>query len=171
MPPPPEPLDSRTQSYLQDRVEQYRSWYDGKAVRMKKYYLRGRIAAAVGAVTVPVLNNTTLSFSVVGVSLNISSIGVTVISFLVALLIALEGVLHHREQWKNYRTSEQYLQTQRQLFLNRVGDYENLDDAAAFKLLVVRVETAIADENAVTLSVLTRAEPSTGEKTSDEGGA
>jgi hypothetical protein len=73
-------------------------------------------------------------------------------------LIALEGVLRHREQWKNYRTTEQYLQTQKQLFVHKVGDYLKIDEAAAFKLFVNRIERAIAEENAITLNVLTKVE-------------
>lgn len=73
-----------------------------------------------------------------------------------ALLIGLEGVLHYREQWKNYRTTEQYLTAQKNLFCNNVGDYSALSKEDGFKLLVNRVETSIAEENAITLNVLTK---------------
>ena len=66
----------------------------------------------------------------------------------------------HKDQWQNYRSTEQFIQTQRQLFLHRVGDYKDMEDEQAFKQLVVRIESAIAEENAVTLNVLTRSEPS-----------
>ncbi len=39
-----------------------------------------------------------------------------------------------------------------------MGDYSELDDIAAFKEFVARVEGAIAEENAVTLNVLARSE-------------
>ena len=150
----PENIDN----YITNRVEQYREWYDSKAVKMKTKYMQGRIASALSAVLIPVVTNIDWAVSYDGSSFDISNIIVTVLGTLVAVLIALEGVLHHREQWKNYRTTEQNLQTQKQLFVHRVGDYSSLDDSKAFKLLVSRVEAAIAEENAVTLNVLTRVE-------------
>jgi len=80
----------------------------------------------------------------------------TVVSTLVAVLLALEGVLHHREQWKNYRTTEQHLRAQRVFFETRTGDYSGLSDEAALKKLIETCEMAIKDENELTLSVLTR---------------
>ena len=146
------------ENYITNRVEQYRQWYESIAVKMKSNYMRARIASALSAVLIPVITNTNWSFSYGETSIDISNWLVTLLGTLVAVLIALEGVLHHREQWKNYRTTEQYLQTQKQLFLHRVGDYSALDDTKAFKLLVSRIEASIAEENAITLNVLTRVE-------------
>lgn len=145
--------------YIEDRIEQYRQWYDSKAIKMKSNYLRSRIATAVSAVLIPVIANMSLSKAMFGETYDVSKLLVTALGLLVAVLVALEGVLHHREQWKNYRTTEQYLQTQKQLFLHRIGDYKSLDDGEAFKLLVGRAEAAIAEENAITLNVLARVEP------------
>lgn len=150
----PENIDN----YITNRVEQYREWYDSKAVKMKAKYMQGRIASALSAVLIPVVTNIDWVVSYNGSSYDLSNISVTVLGTLVAVLISLEGVLHHREQWKNYRTTEQHLQTQKQLFVHRVGDYSALDDSKAFKLLVSRVESAIAEENSITLNVLTRVE-------------
>ena len=53
--------------YIEERVAQYRSWYDAKAVVAKKRYLRMRILTVVGGMLVPVRvvcgrgRNTTLS--------------------------------------------------------------------------------------------------------------
>ena len=156
-----EELKNKIESYLQQRVEQYQSWYDAKAVKMKRNYIRSRIASAVGAVLVPIVSNISFSVTVAESVYDLSRISVTVIGLAVALLIALEGVLHHKDQWVNYRSTEQYLTTQRNLFTHRVGDYSSLEDEEAFKLFVSRVETAIAEENAVTLNVLSRTESET----------
>jgi len=151
-------IERNVESYLKDRLDQYKNWYDNKAVSAKKKYLRGRVWAAIGAVIVPVLTNITLpSVSLIdGYYISITKILVTIVSTAVALSIALEGVLHYREQWKNYRTTEQYLTAQKNLFCNNVGDYSGLSREDAFKLLVNRVETAITEENAITLNVLTK---------------
>lgn len=123
---------------------------------MKASYQRARVFAAVGAVLLPVLSNVPLQVNASGWTVDVTRTLVTVIGLIVALLVSLEGVLHHREQWQNYRTTEQYLRAQRSLFENGVGEYDGLDADAAFKRLVLNVETAIKNENEVTLNVLTR---------------
>ncbi|GMQ24299.1 hypothetical protein Aoki45_09810 [Algoriphagus sp. oki45] len=144
--------------YIKNRLDQYQGWYDKKAVLMKKSYLRGRVLSAIGAVLVPIITNVSLPELKItnDLILDFPKIIATILSTAVALFIALEGVLHYREQWKNYRTTEQYLTAQKNLFLNKVGDYSNLSENEAFRLLVNRVETAISEENSITLNVLTK---------------
>ena len=148
------------QQYFENRLDQYRSWYDRKSVEMKKKYQRTQVISAIGAVLVPVINNISIAVPIGNENIDISKLSVTIIGLLVALAIAIEGVYHYREQWKNYRSTEQYLETQKQLFIHRIGEYSELDDKNAFRLLVNHVEGAIAEENAVTLNMLTRVESS-----------
>ncbi len=145
-------------SYIENRLEQYRKWYDNKAVKMKKRYLTSRTISAISAVLIPIIANTTVNFTILETSINFSNLLVTLLGIVVACFIALENVFHYREQWKNYRTTEQYLQTQKNLFLHSSGDYEKLDKVSAFRVLVNRIEKAIEDENAITLNVLTKTE-------------
>jgi len=145
-------------SYIQSRIDQYYSWYDAKAVISKAKYQRGRLISATSAVLIPVITNVDLSFSIAENSVNLSNIIVSILGITVALLIALEGVYHHREQWLNSRSTAEYLKTQKVLFEHRADDYEGLVEEKAFKQLVNRVEKAIAEENAVTLNILTRSE-------------
>lgn len=151
------------EKYVTERLNQYQGWYDAKAVRMKRNYLRGRVWSAVSAVLVPIITNISIPEIHLpnNITIDLMKILATLLSTLVALLIALEGVLHYREQWKNYRTTEQYLTLQRHLFQNKVGEYAKLTPDEAFKLLVKNVEKAIADENAITLNVLTKTDSNT----------
>jgi hypothetical protein len=100
----------------------------------------------VGGAIVPVLVNVDLS--------NIEYV-TTAISLSVVILVSLEAVLHYREQWKNYRSTEQYLGHELVYFQNRAGAYRELGDREAFELFVDRVESAIASENAATLNTMT----------------
>ncbi len=77
---------------------------------------------------------------------------------IVALILALEGVFHFKEQWQNFRGTEQYLLSQKYRFENGVDEYQSLSAEDAFKLFVSRVEKAILDENNVTLNILGRSE-------------
>jgi hypothetical protein len=151
-------LTSRIDDYLNNRLEQYRSWYDRKAVKMKNNYIRSRMIAAVGAVIIPILSNTSFTLTFEGNIIDVPKIAVTLIGLLVAILLAVEGILHHKELWQNYRATEQFLQAQSYLFRNRVDDYAGLGDEEAFKHLVSRVERAIKEENEVTLNVLARSD-------------
>jgi Protein of unknown function (DUF4231) len=115
-----------------------------------------RMGSVVGGALVPVLVNVDAPYV---------KILTTGLSLMVVVLVSLESVFHHREQWKNYRSTEQLLGHERMYFEAKIGPYEGMDDQSAFRLLVERVESAIASENAATLNVMTLA----GEALSREG--
>lgn len=141
--------------YIEQRVGQYQSWYDKKAVVMKGRYLKMRAFSVVGGGLVPVLANVSSSYTVFGAP--VIQVALTIISLLVVIVVSLESVFHYREQWKNYRSTEQLLGHEKFLFLSRVGRYKDMNDTDAFRLFVERVEEAIAIENAATLNVMTMA--------------
>jgi len=134
--------------YIEERVKQYQSWYNGKSVGCKSKYLKMRALSVVGGATVPVLVN--LNFQYV-------NIFATIISLMVVIFVSLESVFHYREQWKNYRSTEQYLGHEQIRFLTKIGVYKELDDKDAFLLFVERVESAISNENSATLNIMTLA--------------
>lgn len=138
--------------YIETRVRQYQNWYDRKASSSKSRYLRMRGASVVGAAMVPALVN---------VSFTGRTAVVTVISLLVVIIVSLESVLHYREQWKNYRSTEQLLGHELVYFQTRVGPYKGMPPTAAFKHFIERVETAIASENSATLNTMTVASEAT----------
>lgn len=119
-----------------------------------------RSLTVLGGAVVPVLVNIDLSWT---------TYITTLISVLVVVLVSLESVLHYREQWKNYRSTEQYLGHEVIYFENRAGAYRDLADREAFLLLVDRVESAIASENAATLNTMTLGQQVTEEQ--GKGGA
>jgi hypothetical protein len=138
-----------SQDYITNRLRQYQRWYDRKAVKCKKRYLQMRTGSVVGGALVPALINVRWEWM---------APVTTVLSLGVVVLVSLESVYHYREQWKNYRSTEQYLGHEAVYFANAVGVYKDLDAAAALETLVERSESAIAAENASTLSSMTLAE-------------
>ncbi|WP_234323120.1 DUF4231 domain-containing protein [Streptomyces bikiniensis] len=134
------------QRYIETRVEQYQGWYDAKATHMKAMHLRMRTVSVVGGALVPVFVNLDLGFA---------RITATVLSVVVVAAVSLESVYRYREQWKNYRSTEQLLGHERVYFETKVGPYRGLAKREAFAVLVARVEKAIANENAATLNVMT----------------
>lgn len=136
--------------YIEQRAKQYQAWYDKKAVSAKATYLRMRTAIVLGGVVVPVIVNSTLPGK---------EIVASIISLVVAACVALESVYHYREQWKNYRSTEQFLGREQVLFLTGEGGYKEFKSAqAAFIYFVERCEGAIEVENASTLNIMTLAQ-------------
>ncbi len=137
-------------TYIEKRVNQYAKWYDEKAVVTKAKYLRMRTATVLGGVIVPVLVNTSFPGKD-GVA--------SVVSLVVAICVALESVYHYREQWKNYRSTEQFLTREKVLFFAGEGGYKGAKSANdAFIYFVERCEGAIEAENASTLNIMTLAQ-------------
>ncbi|WP_242427005.1 MULTISPECIES: DUF4231 domain-containing protein [unclassified Streptomyces] len=134
------------QRYIEGRLAQYQGWYDAKATRMKAMHLRMRTVSVVGGALVPVFVNLDLVFA---------RVTATVLSVVVVAAVSLESVYRYREQWKNYRSTEQLLGHERVYFETKVGPYHNLPRREAFSTLVARVEKAIANENSATLNVMT----------------
>ena len=156
-------LQQRTATYIETRLtgpNGYLGYYDNTARRMKTRHLQSRAAAAIGAVLVPVAANLPWEVALGNMTFHVATVLSSMIGLVVALILALEGVFHFKDQWQNYRGTEQYLLSQKFRFENRVEDYQDLEDEEAFKLFVSRVEKAILDENNVTLNILGRAEAS-----------
>ncbi|MGO8789365.1 MAG: DUF4231 domain-containing protein [Terriglobia bacterium] len=134
--------------YIKARVETYVDWANMKAVKYKSYYLNMRALSVLGGAVVPVLVNVSIPFK--------NSI-TTVISLMVVIMVSLESVYHYREQWKNYRSTEQFIRAEKFQYLTKEGPYGKLEARDAFVLFVERVENAIASENAATLNIMTLA--------------
>jgi Protein of unknown function (DUF4231) len=146
-------------AFISERVRQYQTWYDKKAVWAKKRFLFMRGFSVAGGSIVPVLINVPSDLSVFGGIPVIKTI-VTLTSLLVVIAVSLESVFHYREQWKNYRSTEQFLGHETIAFTNGVGVYRDKVPQDAFGLFVERVEDAIRSENAATLNIMTLAQES-----------
>lgn len=154
-------IQERIDQYIQSRLTGeigYLGYYDKTASRMKRRHLQTRAAAAIGAVLIPVVANLPWEITAGAVSFHVATVTSSLIGLVIALILALDGVFHFKEQWQNYRGTEQYLLSQKFRFENRADEYQSLSDEDAFKLFVSRVEKAILDENNVTLNILGRAE-------------
>jgi hypothetical protein len=164
----PTSLSLTPDRYIAERVHAYQTWYDKKAVQAKARYLRMRAFAVIGGGLVPVLINITPDVQV-GRVFVLRSI-VTTISLLVVIGVSLESVFHYREQWKNYRSTEQLLGHETFRFRTRIGPYAGQSIDQAFLIFVERVEDAIAAENMATLSVMTLAAEASDDSQKRRGG-
>lgn len=140
------------EEYIKVRVEQFQGWYDKKAVKAKAAYFRVRITAGVGALIVPVAANLIPSP-------DIARYTTTGLSLIVSVAVGLDGIFHFGDQWKNYRSTEQFLAREKVTFQTGEGAYKGHDYDQAFALLVERCESQIAAENSATLNVIAAPPP------------
>lgn len=136
-----------SQQYIDERLNSAIKWYDKTADKTKKLYLNMRAATVIGGALVPVLVNVNLPY------VNILT---TILSLIVVLLVSLESVYHYREQWTNYRSTEQYLRNEYFLYTSKSGAYAALTNKeTAYRHFVERVEGIIDAENSSTLKIMT----------------
>jgi hypothetical protein len=145
--PPRSYASMNSEEYIIERINQFRAWYDKKASSAKKKYQSMQAATVLGGAVVPILINISDETWMKYVN--------SVISLGVIVLISLETVYHFREQWKNYRSTEQLIAKEYFNYVSGEGPYRNLSPKDAFLQLVERVENAIESENASTLNVMT----------------
>lgn len=143
------PFASMTpEEYVDERLNQFREWYDKKATSAKRNYQWMRAITVIGGSIVPVLVNLPLPTDA-------TRYITTLVGLIVVVLISLESVFHFREQWKNYRSTEQLLAKEYFNFVSAEGPYRDMKASDAFLTFVDRVENAISSENASTLNVMT----------------
>ena len=102
------------EDYITKRVDQFQGWYDAKAVTAKSAFLRVRTIAVIGSALVPVVANVTIP-PVAGYTLPPTAL-TTLISLVVVVVVALDSVNHYGDQWRNYRSTEQFLGREKFLF-------------------------------------------------------
>ena len=133
---PPRDFDSvDAESYIAERFNDAISWYDTKAVWAKARYQLMRAATVVGSALVPVLVNL-ISVDKFEIPIRVVT---TIISIAVVILVSLEGVFHYREQWVNYRSTEQFMRKEYFLFTTREGPYVDKPAGEAYTLFVERI--------------------------------
>jgi hypothetical protein len=139
------------------RIDQYQSWYDNKAVDAKRKYIRSKVLSALSAILIPVILNVD-TFPYIGNIEEYSNIVATILGLLVSILIALENVLKYKDQWINYRSTEQFIVREKILLLSKSGPYLDLEEDKAYHRFIGVCEDAIQNENQATLNILTREE-------------
>jgi hypothetical protein len=130
--------------YVQLRVAAGIDWYRAAAVTTRAKYLIMRVIAVVGAALVPVFLNAFPTHALI----------TTGISILVVLAVSLEGVLHYKEQWRNYSATSSALE--HEFYAMKIGTppYDTVIPEQMFNLFAQRVEDTINQEVSTTLNTV-----------------
>jgi hypothetical protein len=135
--------------YIQKRIDEQCDYYDRAAGRAKKNHFRMRTIAVGGAAIVPIV--TSLPFDTLT---QYRTAPATIVSLIVTVVIALESIYKYGEQWKNFRSTYEFLKSEKFHFLAGEGQFRKMNPDEAYILLVERCESRIVSENSATLNVI-----------------
>ncbi len=136
---PIETRKKRADFYFQNILEDQGAWYSNKAGCQKKLHLGFAIAVIVLGALVTCMQ--TLD-AAPWVRYTTALMGAAV-----SIMRAVDTLLRPGETWLAYRKASENMKREYRLYLNNADVYTGAaDEEAAYRLLVARVETAIAEE-------------------------
>jgi hypothetical protein len=122
--------------YLKDRIESQRKWHSDRAITNKnRYYFTETITLVAGA-SIPVINVLDVLPSPALQLLSASLAAIIVIS------VGISKLCKYQENWLNYRALAEALKREKELYLYKVGDYDQ-EDKKREKILIERVENLL----------------------------
>ncbi|MEH3107112.1 MAG: DUF4231 domain-containing protein [Sphingomonas fennica] len=117
------------------RLESQIAWYDTKSGSCQKYHKIATVGKVLLASAVPV-----------GAILTVPAVP-AVFGGLIVIVEAIQQLNQWQHNWVTYRSTCEALRHEKFTYLGRVGPYDDVDDAAAYKVLVERVESLISTEH------------------------
>jgi len=141
-PPWVSPIESRKERadyYFQTILKGQWEWYSEKAGIQKRRHLFFAITVIVLGAVITVLQLFDKARWLPWVTAGLGA--------LVAVLRAVDTLLRPGETWQGYRKASENMKREYRLYLNNTDVYSGApDEDAAYRLLVERVETVIAEE-------------------------
>jgi Protein of unknown function (DUF4231) len=137
------PIESRMTKadyYYQTILKNQREWYSKKAGRQKKWHLFYAITviflgAAISCLQVIDMAETLVRYLTAGLGAAVS------------VFRALDTLLHPGETWQGYRKASEGMKREYRLYINNADAYTDApNEDSAYRLLVERVETVLAEE-------------------------
>lgn len=117
------------------RLDSQITWYDKKSRDAQRYYKAIKLIVIAASASVSIV-------ALLGLNLTAAIFG--------ALIAICEGMQHLNQwhhNWITYRSTCEALRHEKYTFLERADPYDELDDIAARKLLVERIESLISTEH------------------------
>ena len=137
------------ESYLEERLQAQIDWHEGKSGWNQRWFKRLQIVIIVAGSLLPFLAGFQRQYA--AMSWAIGALGV-----LVAVVTGVISLYRFQELWVDYRLTAENLQQEKYRFLTRVPPY---DGDGALALLVDRVESVLAEQNAQWQQVARESEP------------
>ena len=129
------------EDYLTERVEAQRKWYEERATKNKKKFFTYQTIIIILGAFIPVL----VTFEVVVPELKEWGGPITAaIAAVIAVIAGLDKLGQPQPNWFNYRANEETIKKEEWLYKYRAGQYRDLGDQEANRLLVERIESIIS---------------------------
>ena len=136
------PIESRrvrADYYFQTILQNQREWYSEKAGAQKKRHLFFAIAVIVLGAAISCLQVIPADFWVKYLT---AGLGASI-----SILRAIDALLRPGETWQGYRKASENMKREYRLYINNADVYDDsANEEAAYRLLVERVETVLAEE-------------------------
>ncbi len=129
------------QEYIQQRLDEQQTWYEGKSAWNQSWYKRLRIVEVVLAAAIPFFSSLIGKFPE---SPGAIPILVSLMAFLIAASSALLALYRFQDNWLQYRTAAEQLKREKFLYLTKCPPYDGDD---AFHQLVANVEKILGEES------------------------
>lgn len=128
--------------YFDQRLDDQINWLDGKSKWNQNWFKRLRLVEIIAAALVPFLSGMLSQTPPSPACLPwlIGALGV-----LIAIATAASSLFNFQENWISYRTTAEKLKQEKFFYLTQVAPY---DSDSRLQILVQRVETLLAGENA-----------------------
>jgi hypothetical protein len=127
--------------YLKCRVDDQIEFY-GKKSRVNKFrYRLLQVIIMVASGFVPLVNISDFA------SLQTRIIS-SVLGSITIIITGISQLEKYQETWILYRTTEELLKKEKNMFLHNAGDYSTLNDQERNNLFVERIETIVSSETA-----------------------
>ncbi|MCU0735918.1 MAG: DUF4231 domain-containing protein [Methylotetracoccus sp.] len=129
------------QEYIEQRLNDQQTWYEGKSAWNLAWYKRLRIVEVVLAAGIPFVSSLIGKFPE---SPSVIPILLSLMAFLIAVSSALLALYRFQDNWLQYRTAAEQLKREKFLYLTKSPPYDGGD---AFQGLVANVERILGEEN------------------------
>jgi hypothetical protein len=103
--------------------------------RMRVSYVFIRLVSAIGSILIPVITNAPIPLTLGANKIDFWKVSVTALGSVVALAIAIEGVLRYRERCLEFSKAKRLLRTQLNFFRFGAEDYVGISQQEAFQKL------------------------------------
>ena len=130
------------ESYIANRLEAEREYYDNGADAFKKKYMSNQTLIIVCGAIIPVITllNESFAESCVFKCWHLGSIANAVIAAVIAIIAGVDKLHQTQSRWNIMRYCAQMLRREEMLYRNRVGGYGKKTEKEAKQLLVKRTE-------------------------------
>lgn len=143
-------------TYVTERLQDQRNWYGNRANTNKRKFMSYQKTIIILGAVIPLLVVLEGTFLKITALPNWSGMVGALISAVISVVAGFDKLQQPQDNWYNYRATEEVLKKEEWWFKFEAGPYANLSRIEAEKLLVERVENAIASDMANFLATRAR---------------